>query len=126
MCPHAAGKSLFAATYLRAAAGRNGIDVEIGVAGPDPDPENMPNVTAALESQGYTIGWHPRLVTADDTSAADLIISIGCDHTTIPTTVPIKEWDVPLLSEDFEASMRAIHTHAERLAAELADTSQTP
>ncbi len=120
MCPHAAGKSLFAATYFRAAAIRKGVDVNISVAGPEPDPANMPNVRAALEEQGYTISWHPRLVTPDDTSAADIVISVGCDHAAIPTDGPIIEWDVPLLSEDFEGSMRGIHIHAESLAAELA------
>ncbi len=120
MCPHAAGKSLFAATYFRAAAIRAGVDVNISVAGPEPDAENMPNVRAALEEQGYTISWDPRLVTPDDTSAADMVISVGCDHATIPTDGPIIEWVVPLLSEDFEGSMRGIHIHAENLAAELA------
>lgn len=119
MCPHAAGKSLFAATYFRAAAARAGIDVEIDVAGPEPDPANMPNVEAALEDQGFTISWHPRLVTADDVAAAELIISVGCDHASIPTDQPITEWDVAMLSDDFEASMRAIHAHAEALVAEI-------
>lgn len=119
LCPHAAGKSLFAATYFRAAAARTGMNVEIDVAGPEPDAENMPNVTAALEAQGYAISWNPRTVTRDDTLAAELTVSIGCDHSSIPADQAIIEWDVPLLSEDFDASMRAIHHNAEALAAEL-------
>ncbi|HUG85674.1 MAG TPA: hypothetical protein VMM13_14005, partial [Euzebya sp.] len=67
MCPHAAGKSLLAATYVRAAARRAALDVTIAVAGPDPDAHNMPGVVAALRSQGYTIDWHPRRITPDDT-----------------------------------------------------------
>jgi hypothetical protein len=61
-CPHAAGKSLVAATYFRAAAARRELDVQIAVAGLDPDPQNMPNVVAALEAQGYGIGWSPKLI----------------------------------------------------------------
>lgn len=119
MCPHAAGKSLLAAIYFRAAAARAGLDVSIDVAGPEPDEHNMSNVQVALESQGYTISWFPKLVSQDDTDDADLLISVGCDHSTIPTTNVITEWDVPMLSEDFPATVHAIHERAEALAADL-------
>lgn len=119
-CPHAAGKSLFAATYFRAAASRAGIDVVIAIAGPEPDPHNMTNVQAALEAQGHIISWHPKLVEEADTDAADIIISVGCDHADIPTDKQITDWNAPLLSEDFSASMNAIHAHAEALANQLA------
>lgn len=120
MCPHAAGKSLLAATYFRAAAGRRGLDVEVAVAGPEPDPVNMTNVVAALEKQGFTIGWQPKLVTSEDTAAADVIVSVGCDRSAIPTSDPLTEWEVPQLSEDFASSMEQIHGRAEGLAADLA------
>lgn len=120
MCPHAAGKSLLAATYFRAAAARAGLDVSINVAGPEPDARNMPNVQAALESQGYTISWEPKLVSREDTDNADLLVSVGCDHKAIPTHKTVTEWSVPMLSDDFSGSMNAIYEHAEALAAELA------
>ena len=119
MCPHSAGKSLAAATYFRAAAARAGLDVSIAVAGPEPDEINMPSVTEALSAQGYTIGWNPRLVSPDDTAAADMMISIGCDHSTIPTEVDIVEWDVPLISQDLAGSLQAIHDRAEALVSQL-------
>ncbi len=59
-------------------------------------------------------------MTSADTDAADLIISIGCDHMDIPTKKPIIEWDVPMLSDDLPGSMSAIHNRVEALAAELA------
>ncbi len=120
MCPHAAGKSLFAATYFRAAAGRAGLDVAISLAGPDPDDHNMVNVQAALEEQGYAINWNPKLVDQGDTDTADIIVSIGCEHGQIPTDKPIVDWTTPLLSEDFSGAMTAIHANAEALAAQLA------
>lgn len=123
MCPHAAGKSLFAATYFRAAASRAGLDVTINVAGPEPDQVNMANVQAALEDQGYTISWRPKLIDRGDTDAADIIVSVGCDHDQVPTEKPITEWSAPLLSEDFAASMTAIHAHAEALASQLSIAS---
>lgn len=122
VCPHAAGKSLLAATYFRAAAARAGLDVDIDVAGPEPDPVNMPDVQAALEAQGFAIGWQPRLVTAEDTAMADMIVSIGCDLAAIPTDREVLEWDAPMLSEDFAGSLRAIHEHAQALADAMAAT----
>lgn len=119
LCPHSAGKSLAAATYFRSAAWRAGLDVEIAVAGPEPDEHNMPNVVDALAAQGYTIDWSPRLVSAADTADADHVVSIGCDHATIPTDQPITEWDVPLISADPVGSLNAIHDHCEALARDL-------
>lgn len=119
LCPHSAGKSLLAATYFRAAAARSGLDVSVDVAGPEPDAVNMPGVVDALEAQGFTIGWQPRLVAAADTADADVIVSVGCDLDSLPTGQGVTEWDVPMLSEDFAGSMRTIHAKAEALAADL-------
>ncbi len=116
MCPHSAGKSLAAATYFRAAAARAQLEVEIGVAGPDPDDTNMPLVEAELKKEGYTIGWQPKLVSTEDIANADLLVSIGCDHSTIPTEREIVEWDSPMISQDLHGSLQAIHRHAEDLA----------
>lgn len=119
MCPHSAGKSLAAATYFRAAAARSGLDVTIAVAGPDPDDVNMPTVAGALQDQGYTIDWNPKLVDPADTSTADIIISIGCDADTIPTDKQVVEWDVPLISQNLLGSLQAIHDRSEELACQL-------
>ncbi|MEM9132827.1 MAG: hypothetical protein AAF962_06280 [Actinomycetota bacterium] len=121
LCPHSAGKSLAAATYLRSAAARAGIDVDIAVAGTDPDAVNMPTVVDALSAQGFRIDWQPRLVTEADTAAADHVVSIGCDHDAVPTTSPIVEWDVPLISIDLLGSLDAIHHRCEELATRLAE-----
>ncbi len=120
MCPHSAGKSLAAATYFRSAAFRAELNVEIEVAGPEPDEVNMPTVTEALTAEGYRIDWKPRMVTAEDTIRADHLISIGCSHESIPTRRPIVEWDAPLISQDLMGSLRAIHDHCEALARNLA------
>lgn len=119
MCPHSAGKSLAAATYFRAAAARLGLDVSIEVAGPDPDEVNMPHVVEALTHQGYTIGWDPRLISEADTVKADVLISVGCEAENIPTSDPLVQWEVPLISVDPAGSLQAIHELAEQLATEL-------
>ena len=125
LCPHAAGKSILAATYFRSACARLGVDAVATVAGTDPDPDVMPNVAAALHRQGFAITDTPRLVTPDDTRTADLIVSIGCDHDEIPAE-QITEWDTPLLSVDLTGSINAIHDHAEALAHQLATAKSTP
>lgn len=118
-CPHAAGKSLAAATYFRSAAFRADLDVEIAVAGPEPDEANMPTVVDALTAEGFSIDWQPRLITDGDIEHADHVISIGCEPDAIPSD-EIIEWDAPLISQDLLGSLRAIHDHSEILARRLA------
>lgn len=123
-CPHSAGKSLAAATYFRSAAMRAGLDVEIAVAGPEPDEVNMPPVVAALAAEGFRIDWQPRLITEHDTANADHVISIGCDLDSLPAGTEVTEWDVPLISHDLPGSLRAIHHRCEALADQLARPSK--
>jgi protein-tyrosine-phosphatase len=118
LCPHSAGKSILAATYFRSAAARLGLDADAGVAGTDPDDEVMPNVRAAIEAQGFSVTDAPRLVSPGDLDRADIVVSIGCDHHAVPAE-SIVEWDVPMLNDDFGASMQAIHEHVESLATRL-------
>lgn len=124
VCPHAAGKSLMAATYFRAAAARRGLDVAVDLAGPEPDPHNMENVEAALTAQGFSIGFSPRLIQASDVDLADAVVSVGCPAEQIPSTGPSQSWDVPQLSEDFAGSMQQIYASAESLAADMASALQ--
>lgn len=79
----------------------------------------MPKVVAIIESQGFRVDWQPRIVTAADIAGADLVVSVGCDPGTIPTPKPITEWNVPMLSDDFDGSVNAIYRKAEALADEL-------
>lgn len=119
LCPHAAGKSVLAATYFTAAAARVGLDSTADVAGPEPEDDLGPRVRQALHDQGFIEQWQPRLVNEQDTASADMIVNIGCDRSTIPTDKTIIEWDVPLLRDDFQGSMAAIHQLAEILARDL-------
>ncbi len=119
LCPHAAGKSVLAATYFTAAAARVGLDSTADVAGPEPEHELGPRVRQALHDQGFVERWQPRLVNEQDTATADIIVNVGCDRSAIPTDKTIIEWDVPLLTDDFQRSMTAIHELAENLALDL-------
>ena len=119
LCPHAAGKSVLAATYFTAAAARLGLDATADVAGPEPEADLGPRVRQALRDQGFIERWHPRLVNQHDVGAADTIINIGCDRSAIPTDKTVIEWDVPLLTDDFAGSMAALHALVEDLARTL-------
>jgi protein-tyrosine-phosphatase len=121
LCPHAAGKSILAATYFSAAAARIGLDATAHVAGPEPDSELDPRVRRALQDQGFLEQWTPRLVQQHEADAADTIINIGCDRDSIPTTKAVTDWDVPLLTDDFSASIAALHQLAESLARSLSE-----
>jgi protein-tyrosine-phosphatase len=123
LCPHAAGKSVLAATYFRAAAARIGLDAIANVAGPEPEPDLGPRVRQALADQGFVEHWKPRLVSADDAASADTIVNIGCDRSAIPTDKTVIEWDVPLLTQDFAGATAAIHELAESLALMLAEST---
>ncbi len=97
----------------------------VTTAGTDPDSEIMPTVHSALSAQGFLVDMQPRLVSEADTAAADIIISIGCEHAEVPTDKAIIEWNVPLLSEDFSGAVQAIHTKAEQFARTLQQASQS-
>lgn len=123
LCPHGAGKSILAATYFRDACARLGVDASATVAGTHPDRLVMPGVANALRQQGFVVRDAPRLVREDHTRAADLVVSIGCDHREIPAD-DIVEWDVPMLSDDFDGSVSAIRDRADALARHLADQQE--
>ena len=125
LCPHAAGKSILGATYLRAASARLGVDVTVTTAGTDPDAQVMPTVHTALTAQGFLVDMQPRLVGEADTARADIIISIGCEHAKVPTAKSIIEWNVPMLSEDFAGAVQAIHAKAEQFARTLLRARQS-
>ena len=51
----------------------------------------------------------PRAATAADMSGADIIISIGCDLSKLPSPKGVvKNWAVPDFSADFNAAEQAI------------------
>ena len=55
-------------------------------AGTEPDPQLSKGVVAHLEKNGYAIPIEkPRAATAADMSSADLVISMGCDLSKLPS-----------------------------------------
>jgi arsenate reductase (thioredoxin) len=76
VCTHNAGRSQMAAALLdREAAGR----VTVSSAGSQPASELNPAVVAAMAEIGLDISREfPKPLTADNVSAADVVITMGC------------------------------------------------
>jgi protein-tyrosine-phosphatase len=128
MCPHGAAKSVLASAYFQRVAKERGLNVHVLSAGTHPDPAVAPVVADHLGKNGYDVPIsRPRLVTASDVSAADVVISLGCDLKDV--AVPrekLVEWnDVPPPSQNFDAADQAIRQRVVELVDELIRTGTT-
>jgi arsenate reductase len=122
MCPHGAAKSVLASAYFQQLARERGLDVRVEAAGTQPDPAVSPAVVDHLTKNGYRVPVsRPRLVTSDDLSTADVVISLGCDLAGWPASKgTLQKWDdVPGPGEDFAGADRAIRRHVAALVDEL-------
>ena len=121
MCPHNAAKSIIAIGYFRQLAERDELDVTADSAGTEPDETIWPSVAELLEKDGVDVsGEVPRLVTRRDLDDVSRVVSLGCDISALgPTTAKVEHWDVPLPSQDLQASRDAIRARVEQLVGEL-------
>ena len=122
MCPHGAAKSVLASAYFQKLAKERGLDVRVVAAGTEPDAQVSPAVASHLARNGYELPVSkPQKVTAADLEAADVVISLGCDLTGLPTPRGmLMRWDeVPGPGEDFAASDAAIRKRVVALIDEL-------
>jgi arsenate reductase len=122
MCPHGAAKSVLASAYFKRLARERGLNVHVISAGTEPDPEVAPAVARHLSSTGHDVPvTKPRRATAADMSAADIVISIGCDLEGLPKPRgTLVRWDdVPALSEEFSAADAKIRERVIQLVDEL-------
>jgi hypothetical protein len=62
----------------------------------------------------------PQLVSAEDLTAADLVISLGCDLSGRTVRGEVRRWDVPSPSADFAGTDAAIKEQVKLLVDELA------
>jgi arsenate reductase (thioredoxin) len=113
MCPHGAAKSVLASAYFQRLAKERGLNVRVESAGTEPDPAVSPAVATHLTRQGYAVPVaKPRKATSEEVAAADVVISIGCDLSALPSPRgQLQRWDeVPAPSEDFAAADAAIRS----------------
>jgi protein-tyrosine-phosphatase len=122
LCPHGAAKSVLALAYFKQQAAARGLHVAADTAGTEPDPVIAPAVVERLNAQGIEVPIaKPRLVSADDLGAADLVVTLGCDLAGRTARGEMRRWDdVPSPSADFAGADAAIRRHVDELIAELA------
>jgi arsenate reductase (thioredoxin) len=122
MCPHGAAKSVLASAYFQRLAKQRGLNVRVQAAGTEPDPTVSPAVAAHLERQGYSVPVaRPRKVTDEEFASADIVVSLGCDLSSLPPRRGgVVRWDeVPPPSEDFARADEAIRKRVTDLVDEL-------
>jgi arsenate reductase len=121
MCPHGAAKSLMASAYFQKLARERGLNVRVDSAGTEPDPQLSRGVVAHLQKNGYAIPIDkPRAATAADMSGADVVISMGCDLSKLPSPKGVvKNWTVPDFSADFNTAEQSIRDQVSTLVDEM-------
>jgi len=122
MCPHGAAKSVLASAHFERLAKERGLNVRVLSAGTEPDAAIAPPVAALLEREGYAPRTAPpRKATPDDMAKADLVISLGCDLSGLPTPRGrLLRWDdVPSPSADLTKADEAIRAKVNALIDEL-------
>jgi len=122
MCPHGAAKSVLATAYFKKQARARGLDVDVKAVGTEPDAAVAPAVVQHLTANGYEVPVaKPQLVSPEDLTAADLVVSLGCDVAGRPVRGEVRRWDdIPSPSADFAGADAAIKQHVDRLVDELA------
>ena len=120
VCLHGAAKSVVGAAHFRRLATARGLAAQAVAAGTEPDPELAPAAVKGLEAEGLKPApRRPRPVTLYDLRAATRVISFGCDISA-PNNQPVERWDVPAVSDGYEAARDTIVARVERLVDELA------
>jgi protein-tyrosine-phosphatase len=120
VCLHGAAKSVIAAAHFRRLAAARGLSIGAVAAGTEPDAELTPATVKGLAKEGLTATpAHPRPVTLYDLDSATRVVSFGCDVTPA-SGQRVDQWDVPAVSDGYEAARGRIVANVERLVTELA------
>lgn len=120
VCLHGAAKSVIGAAHFRRLAAARGLTIDAVAAGTEPDAELAPGAVKGLAGEGLTPApRRPRPVTLYDLSSAARVVSFGCEVR--PTKGQrVDRWDVPNVSDGYEAARDRIVADVERLVTELA------
>jgi protein-tyrosine-phosphatase len=120
VCLHGAAKSVIAAAHFRRLASARGLALGAVAAGTEPDPQLAPGAVQGLAAEGLAPApSRPRPVTLYDLESAARIVSFGGD--VAPTRGQrVDHWDVPAVSDGYEAARDRIVANLERLVGELA------
>src|SRR5882672_7214750 len=104
VCLHGAAKSVVAAAHFRRLAAARGLPIGAVAAGTQPDPALAPGAVNGLAGDGLTAApARPRAVTLYDLDSAARVVSFGCDITA-PRGQRVDQWEVPAVSDGYEAA----------------------
>jgi len=120
VCLHGAAKSVVGAAHFRRLAAARGLAIDAVAVGTEPDPQLAPGAVKGLTGEGLTAApARPRPVTLYDLDSATRVVSFGCD--VAPARGQrVEQWDVPAVSDGYEAARDRIVANVERLVGELA------
>jgi len=120
VCLHGAAKSVIGAAHFRRLAAARGLPIGAVAAGTEPDAQLAPAAVKGLAGDGLQAApARPRPVTVYDLDTAVRVVGFGCEVT--PTRGQrVEQWDVPAVSDGYEAARDRIVARVERLVAELA------
>jgi protein-tyrosine-phosphatase len=120
VCLHGAAKSVIGAAHFRRLAAEKDLSIGAVAAGTEPDPQLAPGAVKGLTGDGLQPSpARPRPVTLYDLETATRVVSFGCDVTPRKGQ-RVDQWDVPAVSDGYEAARDRIAANVERLVAELA------
>jgi len=120
VCRHGAAKSVVGAAHFRRLAAARGLEARAAAAGTEPDAALAPSAVTGLAGDGLAPApARPRPVTLYDLETAARVVSFGCD--VAPARgARVDQWEVPAISDGYEAARDRIVQNLERLVAELA------
>lgn len=120
VCLHGAAKSVIGAAHFRRLASARGLSIGAVAAGTEPDPQLAPGAVKGLTGDGLP-AWpaRPRPVTLYDLESATRVVTFGC-AVNPRQGQRVDQWDVPAVSDGYEAARDRIVANLERLVAELA------
>ena len=119
VCEHGAAKSIVAAAWLRMLAEEAGLPLDAVACGTDPSPELSPHAVAGLERDGIAhVPGHPQPIRRDDLQRAWRVVRFGQDLSIpAPSTAHVETWNVPAVSDGYDAARDAIVAKVHQLVA---------
>ena len=119
VCEHGSAKSVVAAALFNRLAAQQGLQYAAVSRGTDPDTENHPAAVAGLAADGLEPQAEPRRLAPADLATAAAVVAFSPLPAGYASSLRLREWTVPPVSENYAAARDAIASHIEDLLADL-------
>ena len=121
VCEHGAAKSIVASAYFNKLAAENGLDVRSIARGTHPDAELGPKAVEGLLADGLMPAESvPQKLSPTDIESSEHVVTF-CDLSDdeYHQIVEFERWDVPDISDGYEAARDSIVEHVNQLISSL-------